>query len=136
MLEIDDDDILEQQHEEREAANTHVDTSELPSASAVEEASAAAEDDREISAGSVTAADFELLPFCAELLRAHQQGGDAQVLEGKMRALRRAVRRAENRFAVLSAAVGEGDADPDAAQTLLEARTKLLRKSTRKRERE
>lgn len=129
----DDDAILEQQHEDYEAYETHAETSELPAISA-EERSAAAADDRGATAGQVTAADFELLPYCAELVRAHQQGEDAQAVEQKIRTLRRAVRRAETRLALVAAAAGGAAPDPVAAQSLLDARTELLER-TRKRRR-
>lgn len=125
----DDDAILEQQVEDYEAYETHIESSEAPKLSA-EERSAAAADSR-ATASQVTPADFELLPYCAELVRAHQQGDGAQVVEQKLRLVRRAVRRAETRFNLIAAAAGS--ADPEAAQSLLDARTELLERVTRKR---
>jgi hypothetical protein len=125
----DDDAILEQQVEDYEAYETHIESSEAPKLSA-EERSAAAADSR-ATASQVTPADFELLPYCAELVRAHQQGDGAQVVEQKLWLVRRAVRRAETRFNLIAAAAGS--ADPEAAQSLLDARTELLERVTRKR---
>ena len=114
----DDDDILE----ETDAALLD-DAAEEEEPGSDASASEAVGDSIEID--KLSAADFDLLPFVTELLRAHKTG-DARAAEHKMVALRRAARRVERRLTALQHAV-DGPAPPEAeAAKLLDARTALL----------
>lgn len=76
-------------------------------------AAASEPDDDHDASGDVRAADFELMPHVVKLLEAHAAGEGA----AGMRALRRALRRAEGRIArVLDGAEAAIDGDEAAAR--------------------
>ena len=114
----DDDDVLEEAELDFQRG---LDEEEAPAVST--DASDVVEDVADLN--DVSLKDFELLPYVEELVKAHHDG-DAQAADRKMAELRRAVRRAEGRLAALQHSVSGPVAAPDAAQSLLSARTDLL----------
>ena len=125
---IDDDDMNLREEEELEAAAVF---DAPPSPSAASEPAEEEEDEASASA-SVTQDDFALMPHIVGLVQAHAAGGNGR---GQMRALRRALRRAEGRLArVLEGADDPPDGEEAARQ--LRAREELLSRQPRKRRRE
>ena len=80
------------------------------------------------TAEDVRLEDFELLPYVAALVQAHREGGQQAAAE-KMAALRRAVRCAEARMALLKASA-EGSTDETGVGALLEAQSALINSVT------
>ena len=76
----------------------------------------------------VQAEDFELLPFVADLVSAHEKRLPQSKITEKHRALRRAAKRCETSLAILQAgsATSKGLPDVVAAESLLQAQTALL----------
>ena len=125
MLVADDDDDV---FEETDAALARYEDESPPLPAEV--SSEAAADHAAPEASDITHGDFSLLPLMREVVTAHQQK-DPPTAQLKMAALRRAVRRAETRLAVLSHATSEAMPSLARARTVVQSRSELLKRSKR-----
>ena len=123
MLVADDDDDV---FEETDAAAARYEDED--SSAPAEPSSEAAADDVAPDPSSIEQSDFSLLPLMLEVMQAHH-ARDVQAATIKMAALKRAVRRAETRLAVLQHATSQTLPSSVRAQEVLENRADLLARS-------
>ena len=122
MLERDDDDDV---FEEYDAAIIKEEERDEPPPVREEEAQEAAADDVVPDAADISIEDFALLPLVQEIVQAHR-ARDAATAQSKMTALRRVVRRAEARLAVLQHATAQTLPSAKRAQEMLDSQSSLV----------
>ena len=125
---IGDDDDYDAMLEEGDATMEEEEPPVVETMSSSDAGSIVGED---VSVDDISLADFALLPLVYGVVEAHRTK-DTKAAEAKMVALRRAVRKAEGRWALLQQANSEETAEPEAAEALLRARTELLESTKKK----